>query len=162
MHIPKTTTSLRNRTEILITHPLLIGLGNCWRSTTFRILGFMTWGICVKKTIGEKHSNTDYSESDFWFFLNSLPPCSDIFHLYINLFIKNSQEKKHTNWCFFRLYTQPQVLLVESKNRKRSFKKNKSSFDIMEEAISTVKNQRRTNKWTKVVYNTQGGSVNIM
>lgn len=25
MHIPKTTTSLRNRTEILITHPLLIG-----------------------------------------------------------------------------------------------------------------------------------------
>lgn len=41
-------------------------------------------------------------------------------------------------------------------------KKNKSSFDIMEEATSTVKNQRRTNKWTKVVYNTQGGSVNIM
>ena len=104
MHIPKTTTSLRNRTEILITHPLLIGLENCWISTTFRILDFMTWGICVKKTIGEKHSNTDYSESDFWFFLNSLPPCSDIFHLYINLFIKNLQEKKtHTNWCFFSI-----------------------------------------------------------
>lgn len=78
------------------------------------------------------------------------------------MYKKFAREKKHTNWCFFRLYTQPQVLLVESKNRKRSFKKNKSSFDIMEEATSTVKNQRRTNKWTKVVYNTQGGSANIM
>ena len=60
------------------------------------------------------------------------------------------------------LYIQPQVILVESKKAEANIQKNKSSFDIMEEAISTAKNQRRTNKWTKVVYHTQGGSVNIM
>ena len=88
------------------------------------------------------------AKATFDFFLIA-SPCSDIFHLYINLFIKNLQEKKDTQTgVSFDYIPNHKFLLVESKNRKRSFKKNKSSFDIMEEATSTVKNQRRTNKWT--------------
>ena len=50
---------------------------------------------------------------------------------------------------------------MENKKAKAFIRAKKTSFDIMGEAISTAKNQRRTNEWMKVVYHTQGGSVNI-
>ena len=37
------------------------------------------------------------------------------------------------------LYIQPQVLLVDRKKAEAFIQKNKSSFDIMEEATSTAK-----------------------
>lgn len=50
------------------------------------------------------------------------------------------------------LCTEPQVLLVENEKSEAFIQKNKFSFGIMGEVTSTAKNQRRTNKWMKVVY----------
>ena len=71
------------------------------------------------------------------------------------------EQKVLLRFTIYYLYSKPQVLLVEIEKAEAFIQKNKSSFDIMGEVTSTAKKQRRTNKWMKVVYHTQGGSVNI-